>query len=162
MAVVPSTSALLANLLCLAISPPWTDRTKGMLRGLHNPDILRGPRTPEWSCSCGWHRNWASRTRCQKCGKDAPTTFRDRAYKAHKQVEAWDRNRGVSTKHQSIKGGNRGKGTGPSFGGWKGPEAKMLALEEQIAQLRKENAELAGKTDQMAVEEDEDMDAKTK
>jgi len=34
--------------------------------------VLRGPRRPEWSCSCGAAGNWACRVRCLGCGTAAP------------------------------------------------------------------------------------------
>ena len=48
--------------------------------------VLRGPRKPEWCCSCGCDRNWASRTKCKECGKWAPRSILDKARKADKEA----------------------------------------------------------------------------
>ena len=48
--------------------------------------VLRGPKKPEWSCSCGCDRNWASRTKCKGCGREAPRSILDKARKADKEA----------------------------------------------------------------------------
>ena len=38
---------------------------------IHGHIIKRAPQTPHWSCSCGCTDNWANRTKCRQCWKDA-------------------------------------------------------------------------------------------
>ena len=35
-------------------------------------NVLPDPKSPPWGCKCGEWRNWASRTACMSCGKEAP------------------------------------------------------------------------------------------
>ena len=44
--------------------------------------VLRGPRSPPWSCGCGRLDNWASRIKCVACGRAAPQRILAQARKA--------------------------------------------------------------------------------
>ena len=49
--------------------------------------MLRGPRTPAWSCRCGGLDNWASRLRCRICQRPAAASIQARAKKAHEEAK---------------------------------------------------------------------------
>lgn len=49
--------------------------------------VLKGPKTPEWACSCGYAYNWASRLRCRDCGNRCPARIETAARKAHKDAQ---------------------------------------------------------------------------
>ena len=75
--------------------------------------VLRGPKKPEWACSCGCAHNWASRTKCKGCGREAPRSILDKARKADKEA---------------AKGNGSGEGTANA------------QLRNQVAKLKKELA----------------------
>ena len=114
-----------------------------------NPEqILLGPKWPHWSCNaCAWGKNWASRTCCQKCGKEASSKQVGKARAAHAKAEAEGQRRwaGGATNAQ----GGRKKGWGEPANHWKGPEAQQLEALQEIARLKEQVASLqtaGGKT----------------
>lgn len=48
-------------------------------------EVLRGPKSPCWGCTCGENNNWACRIVCRGCGREAPERIRTRARKEHKK-----------------------------------------------------------------------------
>ena len=48
-------------------------------------DVLAGPKSPRWTCSCGMDGNWASRTTCRNCWEPAPQRIVDAARAAAKR-----------------------------------------------------------------------------
>ena len=61
-------------------------------------NVLAGPKSPCWSCSCGIDGNWASRATCRNCWKLAPQRIADAARAAAKRCG----NRGGGTKSKSY------------------------------------------------------------
>ena len=58
-----------------------------MAHRLNAGEVLYGPKTPVWGCSCGESTNWASRIKCKACGKAAPQTIADKAKAASKKAQ---------------------------------------------------------------------------
>ena len=90
------------------------------------PDVYSfGPRTPNWGCgACGMDGNWATRTVCRQCGKQAPYRIRAAAKQAHEKEEK------KRSSDSSIGGGQK----------------TIAKLEEQLKAARNENKRLAART----------------
>ena len=58
-----------------------------MAHRLNAGEVLYGPKTPVWGCSCGESTNWASWVKCKACGKAAPQTIIDKAKAASKRAQ---------------------------------------------------------------------------
>jgi len=86
-------------------------------------DVLPGPKSPVWGCSCGEAHNWASRLKCRGCSKAAPAAVRARAQAAAKDVE--------------------GKG---SAAGSAGQASRLAKLEAELKGLKAENKALRSAT----------------
>ena len=89
-------------------------------------DVLRGPKLPTWSCSCGQDGNWASRIICRGCGKNAPKSISEKARAAAKQQQI----------QQSQPQQAQGKwANGPPQQTGK-QAARIRQLEEEVRKLR--------------------------
>ncbi len=65
---------------------PSNNRSSSSTRnGASSGDVLPGPKSPTWCCSCGTEGNWASRVVCRGCRKGAPQSYADRARAAAKK-----------------------------------------------------------------------------
>ncbi len=87
-------------------------------------DVLSGPKSPTWCCSCGEASNWASRIRCRGCGKGASQSTADKARAAAKQQPAPSRWK-------------------PPSGAWThGPPPAPAALGKQAARIKQLEGEV--------------------
>ena len=123
--VPPAVSALLA---------------KAMPGNGKDPDVLRGPKGPPWFCSCGGDLptgNWASRTRCKICKRDAPAHIakraRENAARAEKQPKPT-----AGVPH--VRGKKSFKQAFTDAPPWKAAEAERLT--KKVKELELKNSKL--------------------
>ena len=92
--------------------------------------VLRGPRTPFWSCNCGQDANWANRVACRGCGKAPPRTIVDKARAADRAAA------------QAARDGPRQPAARPGAAAESAQAAKdrkrIQELEKQVAALARE------------------------
>ena len=92
------------------------------------PDVLPGPKTPHWGCSCGCWDNWASRIKCRQCGASAPTKVVNAAKKASQASPKGPKASPVRS--PQGKWANGGPSSGPAA------QARLIKdLQDQVAAL---------------------------
>ena len=101
--------------------------------GKDRGEVLRGRKTPEWSCgNCGRHSNWASRIRCA-CGRNAPESIIAKARAEDKRVAAAPPRSGTSAA--------AGNGTSGSSAA----DAKLRRAQDELKKARESIKELERK-----------------
>ena len=99
------------------VIPPW-----------RSSDVLSGPKTPLWACSCGVSTNWRCRIRCA-CGKSAPQSIVNAAKEEHRQ----NQERRAAAKTSSTR---RERG-----GGTANRDSEVQRLSKQLQKLQKQLAD---------------------
>ena len=104
--------------------------------------VFKGRTTPLWGCKCGGAYNYACRVKCRQCGSNAPWTVYEKAEAEHIRATA--------RQPRADRGGR----SGPSR---RRPSPRSTTkVEQELAELRAENARLKGESPKDAQDEDPD------
>ena len=95
--------------------------------------LLRGPKKPHWSCSCGADGNWQNRTTCRSCGREPPATIRSAQRANHKKWEAAQRDKKQSPRSGPAGGPGRRRERPNAWE--KGPPANLSPADIMRQQL---------------------------
>ena len=95
-----------------------------------DPDVLLGPKNPQWNCSICMYSNFASRLHCNQCGRDAPSAVAARAATAHTEAK-----KKLAAAHPPAADHGVGKGRG---GGWEPKPAGKWASMQALTELRRQ------------------------